>query len=354
MARPARGLRDPGVRAALASAALFGAAAPLAQRLLEDQSPWMLAALLYLGAGVGLVVYRRVSGAPPARLPRSDVPWVAAAIGTGGIAAPVLLMVGLSAMPASSASLLLTAEGAFTAVLAWVVFGENVDRRILLGFAAILAGVVVLAWPTGPTSVALLPALAVLAACLLWAADNNLTRRVSLNDATWLAALKGCVAGSVNLVLALLVGGSLPPVAVTLASSALGLLSYGLSLVLFVLALRQLGTARTGAYFSVAPFIGACLAVALGDQVSVQLLLAGALMAHGIWLHLTERHAHVHTHPAVVHRHPLLADGHHDPATDSQEHAHPTVTHSHEHYPDAHHRHAHGQQEGEPDVGPPS
>jgi drug/metabolite transporter (DMT)-like permease len=347
-------LRDAGVRSALASAVLFGAAAPLAQLLLEGMGPWMLAALLYLGAGVGLVAYRRVTRARAVRLPRGDVPWLVAAVTCGGLVAPVLLMLGLTGMPASDASLLLTAEGAFTALVAWVVFRENVDRRVALGFGAILAGVLVLAWPTGGVAgVALWPALAVLGACLLWAIDNNLTRRVSLNDATWLAAVKGCAAGSVNLVLAVLLGARLPEPVVALAAGGLGLVSYGASLVLFVLALRRLGTARTGAYFSVAPFVGACLAVGLGDPVTWRLVVAGALMALGIWLHLSERHVHAHVHPTVVHGHPLVADAHHDGLVDSGMHEHPAIEHSHPHYPDAHHRHRHGN-DPDPDVRPPS
>jgi drug/metabolite transporter (DMT)-like permease len=342
MTAPGAALRDPGVRSALASAALFGAAAPLAALLLRDTGPWMLAALLYLGAGLGLVAYRRITRAPAVRVPRRDVPWLVAAIASGGVAAPVLLMAGLTSMPASSASLLLTAEGAFTAVLAWVVFQENVDRRVAAGFGSILAGVVLLAWPGGGVDGASLwPALAVLAACLLWALDNNLTRRVSLNDATWLATVKGCAAGSVNLALALLLGARLPAAGVTLAAGGLGLVSYGVSLVLFVLALRSLGTARTGAYFSVAPFVGACIAVALGDPVTWRLVVAGVLMALGIWLHLTERHEHRHIHQAVMHSHALVADAHHDGIQAPGPHAHPAAEHSHPHYPDAHHRHPH-------------
>lgn len=308
-------LGNPGVRAGLASAFLFGAAAPLAQRLLSGTSPWMLAALLYLGSGVGLAVHRRITRAPAVRLPRGDLPWLAGAILAGGVLAPVLLMAGLTAMPASSASLLLTAEGVFTALLAWVVFAENVDLRVGLGLAAILAGAVLLAWSGSVEVAALWPALAVLGACLLWAVDNNLTRRVSAHDATWLAALKGGVAGSMNLVLALLVGSAVPAPAVALAAAGLGLLSYGVSLVLFIVALRHLGTARAGAYFSTAPFVGATLAIALGDPVTWQLVLAGGLMALGVWLHLTEQHGHEHLHP----------DG----------------RHTHLHYPDAEHRHEH-------------
>jgi drug/metabolite transporter (DMT)-like permease len=313
----------------------------------------MLAALLYLGAGLGLVAYRRFARAPAVRPARTDLPWLAGAVLAGGIAAPVLLMLGLTAMPASSASLLLTAEGVFTALLARAVFGEDIGGRIALGLAAILAGVLLLAWPSGgPGAAPLWPSLAVLAACLLWALDNNLTRRVSTTDATWLAALKGCVAGSVNLVLALAVGDRLPGLGIVLAAGALGLLSYGVSLVLYVVALRGLGSARTGAYFSVAPFAGATLAVVLGDPLTWQLIGAGALMGTGLWLHLTEGHEHPHSHPATVHRHPFLADGHHDAITAGQPHAHPVVEHSHPHYPDVEHRHRHDSG-ADGDVRPP-
>jgi drug/metabolite transporter (DMT)-like permease len=318
-------------------------AAPLAALLLGSASPWMVAALLYLGSGLGLGAWRVVTRAAPPKLPRADVPWLAGAIVAGGVLAPVLLMVGLTSMPASSASLLLTAEGVFTAVLAWVAFRENVDGRVLLGFASILAGVVLLAWQGEVGGSTLLPTVAVLGACLLWGIDNNLTRRVSLHDATWLAAVKGLVAGSVNLVLALVLGGALPAAGVMLAAGALGLVSYGISLALFVVALRGLGTARAGAYFSVAPFVGAVLAVLLGDPVTWQLVVAGVLIALGVWLHLTERHEHVHRHAPVVHAHPIHPDDHHGGPTRPAPtvHEHPEQRHDHPHYPDAHHRHEH-------------
>jgi drug/metabolite transporter (DMT)-like permease len=336
-------LRNRGVQAGLASAVLFGVAAPLAALLLGSASPWMVAALLYLGSGVGLSVLRLATRAPRPGLPRADVPWLGGAILAGGVLAPVLLMLGLTGMPASSASLLLTAEGVFTAVIAWVAFRENVDRRVLLGFGAILAGVVLLAWQGEVGGAALWPTAAVLGACLLWGVDNNLTRRVSLHDATWLAAVKGWVAGSVNLVLALMVGGSLPTPGVVVLTGMLGLLSYGISLALFVVALRGLGTARAGAYFSVAPFVGALLAVLLGDPVTWQLVAAGLLIALGVWLHLTERHDHAHVHAPVVHAHPVIPDEHHagPPAAQATEHTHSELRHDHPHYPDAHHRHEH-------------
>ena len=259
-------------------------------------------------------------------------------------------MFGLSAMPATGASLLLNAEGVFTALLAWFVFKENVDRRISLGMAAIVAGAIVLSIPTGAELGSVWPSLAVLAACLCWGIDNNLTRKVALNDATWLAAVKGGVAGPVNLAIAFLLGAQLPAAWSIGAAMVVGCFAYGVSLVLFIVAMRQVGTARAGAYFSVAPFFGALLAIALGAPVTIPLVIAAGLMAIGVWLHLTERHGHEHTHAAVTHDHWHEHDEHHDhehgePVAAGVRHRHPhthdALTHDHEHYPDAHHRHDH-------------
>lgn len=355
MNEPGRGLRNAGVRAALVSAVLFGASAPLAKLLLGEVSPWLLAGLLYVGAGLGMAGWRLVRRAPRVRPARGELRWLVGAVAAGGVAGPVLLMAGLSSMPASGASLLLNAEGVLTAVLAWVVFREPADRRVVLGMLAIVAGAVVIAVPSGQAQVgSVWPVLAVLGACACWALDNNLTRKVSHVDATWLVTVKGAVAGPTNLVLALLLGAHLPTAGSTTAAMALGFVSYGLSLVLFIVGLRHVGTARAGAYFSIAPFFGAVLAVALGDAVTWQLLLAGALMALGTWLHLTEAHGHAHTHEAVTHEHAHTHDdGHHEHAhhdgdglvgPDGQHrhlHTHAPLTHSHEHYPDTHHRHEH-------------
>lgn len=395
------GWRSVGVRAALASALLFGAGTPLAKLLLGSVSPFQLAGLLYLGSGLGLGVWRLMArlragqrerhpaapsgpatdGAPSVRgsqpapgalgaagptadpaLPSSrGGPWsrldtrgrlaLVGAIALGGVLAPVLLLVGLANLPASGASLLLNAEGLFTALVAWVVFRENVDRRVALGMVAIVAGAVVLTVPNGVELGNALPSIALLAACLCWGIDNNLTRMVSLSDATWLAAVKGLVAGPVNLLIAFALGARMPGPGVVVAAMAVGLLAYGISLALFVVALRHVGTARAGAYFSVAPFLGAVIAVLLGEPVTVPLVLAGALMALGVWLHLTERHVHAHAHPALTHEHTHVHDdGHHDHqhsgpvgpgVRHSHPHAHPALTHAHEHFPDAHHRHSH-------------
>ncbi len=347
-------LAQPGVLATLLAAALFGAGTPLAKLLLAQTSPWLLAALLYLGSGLGLFVLRVLRKAPPVQLPRGQGKWLAGAVLAGGMAGPVLLMVGLSGMPASSASLLLNAEGVFTALLAWFVFRENFDKRIALGMLAIVAGGVVLSWPGQARFEELWPALAVVGACLAWAVDNNLTRKVALSDASFIAMVKGLAAGATNLVLALALGAAWPAAPVVLAAAALGFASYGASLALFVIGLRHLGTARTGAYFSIAPFIGAAVAIALlGEPVSLPLLLAGVLMAWGVWLHLTESHQHFHTHEALEHSHVHEHGGddlHHDhvheeamaPGTrHAHSHRHTAIAHTHAHFPDAHHRHPH-------------
>lgn len=344
------GLSRPGVLAALGAALLFGAGTPLAKILLDTVDPWLLAGLLYLGSGLGLTVYRFLSRARAVHLRREEVPWFAGAILAGGIAGPVLLMVGLTGMPASEASLLLNAESVLTALLAWFVFKENFDSRIALGMVSIVAGAVVLSWPAEAQLEEIAPTLAILGACFAWAIDNNLTRKVSFADASWIASVKGLVAGSVNLVLAFSLGASTPNAASLAGGLAVGLLAYGLSLSLFIVGLRHLGTARTGAYFAIAPFFGAVLAVLMGEPVTLPLILAGALMALGTWLHLTEHHVHEHFHEAAEHEHEHVHDEHHQHTHDypvppgikhSHRHRHEARTHSHPHYPDIHHRHEH-------------
>jgi drug/metabolite transporter (DMT)-like permease len=344
------GLRQPGVPAALGAALLFGAGTPLAKLLLDAVNPWLLAGLLYLGSGVGLSLYRWLSRAPVVRLPRDETPWFFGAILSGGIIGPVLLMFGLTGMPASGASLLLNAESVFTALLAWFAFRENFDRRIALGMLAIVAGAVVLSVPSDARISGLWPTLAILGACFAWGVDNNLTRKVSLTDATWIASVKGLVSGIVNLSLAFSLGASMPALPDLAGAMMVGLLAYGVSLTLFVVGLRHLGTARTGAYFSVAPFFGALLAVLMGEPITLPLLFAGALMALGTWLHLTERHEHGHMHEEMEHSHEHVHDEHHLHAHDypvspgtkhSHLHRHEPLIHTHPHFPDAHHRHNH-------------
>ncbi|MGC9206350.1 EamA family transporter [Acidithiobacillus sp.] len=345
----------PGIPAAIFSALLFGASTPLAKILLATVSPWMLAALLYLGSGLGLSVYRLLRHSPRVHLSRTDTFWFGASVLAGGIIAPVLFMFGLRGAAASNASLLLNAESVFTTLLAWWVFKENFDRRIAWGMFAIVLGMVLLSWPGAGTLQfhiqQLWPAAAIIAACFAWGVDNNLTRKVSLTDSSWIAANKGWIAGSVNLLLALWLGSAIPAIPDAIAAMILGFFAYGVSLALFVVGLRHLGSARTGAYFSSAPFFGAILSVIiLGTPVTPLLLIAAALMAWGIWMHLDERHDHVHSHEAMDHAHMHIHDVHHQhahafPVAPGTRHEHPhhhePLTHSHPHVPDMHHLHKH-------------
>lgn len=344
----------PGIASALAAAVLFGASTPLAKLLLGHVAAVALAGLLYLGAGVGLSgvwLWRRMRDAQTGLIERSDIPWLAAAIVFGGVLGPVLLMLGLARMPAANASLLLNLENVFTALVAWFAFREHHDRRIVSGMVLIaLAGALLTGQDyTRPAS--MLGPLAVVGACLCWAGDNNLTRRISAGDPVLIAAVKGVVAGSVNTALALLLNERFPTFPTDVAAGLVGFLGFGVSLVLFVTALRHIGTARTGAYFSAAPFVGAIIALVwLHESVGAVFWGAAGLMGAGLWLHLAERHVHAHGHEALAHSHRHVHDTHHQHAHDfpwcgdephGHRHIHEPLVHSHPHYPDIHHRHGH-------------
>lgn len=344
----------PGVPLALASALLFGAATPLSKVLLTSLDPQLLAGLLYLGAGLGLGgvhLARSAFGIPAQEAPlrKSDMLWLGCVILFGGIIAPLLLMLGLSRTQAASGALLLNLESLATMAIAWLVFRENVDRRLLLGAFAIVAGAVVLSWEGQGVNLNAGAGL-IAGACLAWGVDNNLTRKLSAADPVMIAMLKGIVAGAVNTELALWQSATLPSVGILGAAAAVGFVGIGVSLVLFVLGLRHLGAARTGAYFSLAPFIGALMAIIfLSEPLTTKLAVAGALMGFGLWLHLTERHQHEHRHDGLEHEHSHTHDDHHQHAHDgavtephSHWHRHTTpLYHTHPHYPDLHHRHRH-------------
>ena len=308
----------------------------------------LLAGLLYLGSGLGLSIFRFARDRRFARPSLSTTEWLclAAAIITGGILGPILLTYGLTQTSAANASLLLNLEAVLSALIAWIVFRENAGRRVVTGMMLIVAGGICLALSQGSVAFgSLRGVLAIAGACLCWAADNNLTRKISGCDAVFVASAKGLVAGTTTVALALAVGATLPSSTLIAAAMIVGLFGYGVSLVLFVLALRGLGTARTSAYFSIAPFLGAAMAVA-----STVMWVSALLMAIGVTLHLLEQHVHEHAHENTMHTHSHVHDAHHQHEHDvaqngsephSHEHDHEPLTHSHAHHPDIHHRHRH-------------
>lgn len=360
-----------GILAALAAAVLFGLSAPAAKVFLAHAAasggsgdavlrPLLLAGLLYLGSGLGLTlvdVGRRLRRVPVTPLPSSGRPRFAAAVVVGGVLAPALLMKGLATTSSATASLLLNLEGVFTALVAWIVFREHTDRRMVAGFLAIAVGGVLLSFDpvANPGSAAGGPlsagAILVVAACAGWAIDNNLMQGVAAADPVRLALVKGLVAGGANTALALLTGATLPALPVLAAILVVGFLGYGASLVLFVVGLRHLGTARNGAYFSMAPFVGALVSIVFLDEPLTALgIVAGLFMAAGVAVHLTEVHAHEHVHEELVHSHVHDHDEHHQhehaPGVDgsaphTHEHRHERLVHAHAHTPDLHHRHPH-------------
>lgn len=346
-----------GIGYALQAALLFGAATPFAKLLLNEAPPLVLAGLLYLGAGVGLalwIVARRgldALGSDKAALSISDLPWLGGAILSGGVLGPILLMVGLRLTPATSTALLLNLESVFTTLIAWFVFRENFDCRIAAGMLAIIMASLLLSWQGALEFGSPWGSICIIGACGCWAVDNNLTRQVSVCSPLHIACLKGLVAGGVNTLMALGVGMTLPPLGVVTAAAVVGFLGYGLSLALYILALRHLGAARTGAYFALAPFSGAALSLlVLGEAPGRLFWFATALMAWGLWLHLSERHNHQHTHDEIAHEHSHTHDEHHqhhhDFQWDGREphthlHRHARLWHTHAHFPDIHHRHNH-------------
>jgi drug/metabolite transporter (DMT)-like permease len=326
--------------------------------LVGNVQPLLLAGLLYLGSGLGLALLlalrrlksREQDSRASMRIPRKEVPWLAGAVFFGGVLGPALLMAGLTRAGGAEASLLLNVEGVLTALMAWLIFKENADRQIVLGMVAIVAGGALLSWEPGSATLSV-GSLFIIGACVCWGIDNNLTRKVSTNDSMLVACIKGLVAGSVNTGIALSAGTSVPAVLPLTASLLVGFFGYGLSLTLFVVALRTLGTARTGAYFSVAPLFGVVISLVLWPELPGGLFWAAAgLMALGVWLHVRERHEHRHTHEPLEHKHPHRHDAHHQHQHDFSwtgeephvhEHRHEVLTHKHPHYPDIHHRHRH-------------
>jgi len=350
---PAPAQADPssrrGAGLGLAAAALFGASAPLAKLLLPESSPLALAALLYLGAALALTFAPRRSAAREPPLRREDLPALAAVVLFGGVLGPVLMLVGLEQVSGVAGALLLNLEAPFTILLAVGVFGEHLDRRALAAALVIILGGGLLGFSPGPTSASAGGVLLLAGACGCWALDNNITQRLSSRDPVALVRVKALAAGGCNLALALLTGARWPHGAQLGPALLLGALSYGLSIVLDVYALRLLGAAREAAYFATAPFFGALLAIpVLGERPTLIQIAAAGVLAAGVIALRRERHDHLHSHPEQEHEHLHVHDAHHQHAHEgpvTEPHAHPhrhaALTHDHPHLPDSHHRHRH-------------
>jgi len=336
---------------ALLAAGLFGLSTPLVQSFGRGLGPFTTAALLYAGAAFVAWALRR----PPsqeARVQRSDLPRLVAMAGMGAVVGPVALAWGLQRTSGSSASLMLTLEAVFTAVLAWRWYGETLDRRVVLAVVLMLAGGVALVLEQGLAGqVQLLGLLAVMLATVAWGVDNTLSRGVADRDPGQVVLVKASLGTAATLAMAWAFGEPLPDGLTMAALLGIGASGYGLSLRFYLLAQRAFGAARTGSVFAFAPFIGALGAFALGDRSATWLMaLAGLLLIAGVVLHLAERHAHEHTHEPLAHEHAHSHDdGHHTHTHDratvgphSHWHRHEPVRHSHAHVPDAHHQHRHG------------
>lgn len=342
----------------IAAAMLFGLSAPVSKRLLLDIPPLLLASLLYLGAGFGLVIAapfasRRERREAPIR--RADVPLLAGIVITGGILGPLLMLLGLQRVSGLAGSLLLNLEAVFTMLVALLFFREYLARRELAAASLIVGGAALLGYAPGELRAQWAGVVWIALACLSWAFDNNWTQRLSIKDPFAIVRIKTLGAGSCSLVLALLLGQRLPRLPVVLAALVLGVVSYGVSILLDAYALRHIGAAREAAFFATAPFMGAMAAVPiLGERPRAIDLVALAGMAAGVAVLLRRNHGHAHTHAPIEHEHVHVHDEHHqhehrvgDPSGEPHSHAHrhAVLTHAHPHVSDIHHRHEHASTE---------
>ncbi|MBI3170718.1 MAG: EamA family transporter [Chloroflexi bacterium] len=331
---------------ALLAAVFFGASAPIAKLLLDDIAPVFLASFLYLGSGTGITLTKLMQRKGiEAGIQRADVKWLAGAIISGGILAPIILMVSLQNTPASTASLLLNFEGVGTTLIALLFFKEAISRRAWMAILVITLASIFLSTDFSGGFGISLGALGVILACVLWGLDNNFTRNISGKDPLVIVAWKGLVAGSFSFILAWSLGNPFPSFTTIFGTLLLGFLSYGLSTMLFIRSMRGLGAARTSALYGTAPLAGVLLSIFMfGEFPSFFFIIAVVLMVGGALLLINENHSHSHVHTAIFHDH---SHGHDDPmhghdntkGVHSHEHEHPAVEHEHDHMPDIHHRH---------------
>ena len=334
---------------ALLAAVFFGASAPISKLLLGDVPPVLMAAFLYLGSGTGISLiklYQRLaSNQKEAGIKRPDIKWLSGAIISGGILAPIILMISLKNTPASTASLLLNFEGVGTTLIALFFFRESISRRALGAILAITLASILLSTNFGSSWGMSLGAFGVLLACVLWGVDNNFTRNISAKDPLTIVAWKGLVSGTFSLILGLSLGQKPPPLLTVLSILLLGFISYGLSTMFFIYSMRGLGAARTSALYGTAPLAGVLLSILIfKDPITLLFGIAAILMVAGAYLLANEEHAHFHIHMPVVHEHIHRHDDEFhahddDKEVHSHEHEHPQTHHEHGHMPDIHHRH---------------
>jgi drug/metabolite transporter (DMT)-like permease len=341
---------------ALVATLLFGASAPLAKLLLGEIEPVPLAAFLYLGSGIGLLgirIFQKIIRRPSdreAKITKPDLIWLVGAVLAGGVAAPIILLFSLKNTPAATASLLLNFECVATSIIAVLAFKESITRRVWWAIGLITLSSIFLSINFKASWGVSFGALGILLACVLWGIDNNFTRNISAKDPLVIVTIKGLGAGGLSFALAMILGNKLPAFGIILGAMALGSFSYGVSIVLFIRAMRGLGAARTSALFSAAPLGGMILSFLIFREMPTwTFLIALPIMVIGTIFLVTEQHEHFHTHKFMVHEHAHVHDdGHHDHqhegglvAKHSHIHQHEELPHEHEHLPDIHHRHSH-------------
>src|SRR5258706_2626702 len=336
---------------ALLAAIFFRASAPIAKLLLGDTAPIFLAAFLYIGSGTGIslvkLTQRMRSKEVEAGIKRADIKWLVGAIISGGILAPIVLMISLQNTPASTASLLLNFEGVGTTIIALLFFKEAIGRRAWTAIIVVTLASILLSTNFVSSWGMSVGAFGVVFACVLWGVDNNFTRNISGKDPLAIVAWKGLVAGMFSFFLAWFLGDPFPAAKTILGTLILGFVSYGLSTMVFIPSMRALGAGRTTALYGTAPLAGVLLSIIIfGEFPSFLFVIAAILMIGGALLLINEQHEHSHVHTALFHEH---SHRHDDPAhghdevdgAHSHEHEHPAEEHAHDHMPDIHHRHGH-------------
>ena len=339
---------------AILAALLYGISTPVSKLLLLKLPATMMAACLYLGAGLGMLCLAMIQklykkGNREARLSGRDAPYVVGMI-LLDIAAPIFLMLGLTMTTAANGSLLNNFEIVATSVIALFLFRESIGRRmwIAIGFIT-LSSILLSITEKGSLSFSL-GSFFVLLACVCWGFENNCTRMLSLKDPLQIVIWKGFGSGTGALIIAFFVHEVVAEWLYIGIALVLGFVAYGLSIFVYILAQRKLGAARTSAFYAFAPFIGVIVSwIVLKEPITLIFVIALIMMLVGAYFAVTEQHQHLHLHLMEQHTHKHNhKDGHHNHVHEevvegehTHEHIHEQMEHSPGHLPDLHHRHIH-------------